>query len=485
MPVLRDNWAASASTGSGRQPTGGANLGRQPTGNFHRQSTTSATLQRQGTSVSNSKPRRIHPFVRLATFTANRWSSSRAAKAKKKYEAQQAKEAEEEELKQQAAAQGKKFKKQGKKGFFGRLLGRFGKKGEEEDSDSDDDLQRQVSDEDDFGNVSGADDDEVASEEWDPDQEEEEEEELDAFRPGGTLATKRGWDEEAETIERLGPQDIRELEETMWRMQPNYNKAENMILEEKLERAVTERLNRLRKATKLNAILAFGAPMYKEGLLNDPQRGKMAPHLKPTATISQQQLGNVKVPTLIYVTGHHGAGGNVGINGVYERYPENYHGRPVYQKYLDRHEWIDEPQEVVFAKGQRAICLQDLDDEDGGRTFPTHFDEPATHIGMKHTMVTAKVMPCERAPGAVGDFRYVDKAECWFIFFDDYTGCWCIGPRPGSNAVFARCFGVDEILPDELGPNRWQVFDVGHRTWYTHKNLRTMKGGKVSSALAG
>merc|ERR1711988_677584 len=124
--------------------------------------------------------------------------------------------------------------------------------------------------------------------------------------------------------------------------------------------------------------------------------------------------------------------------------------------------------------------MQDLDDEDCGRTFPTHFDDQNTHTALKHTMVSAKVLPCEREPGAVGDFRFVHKSECWFIFFDNYLGAWCIGPRPGSSAVFARCFGVAEVLPDALGPERWQVFDIGHRKWHVSKNLRTTKGGKVS-----
>merc|ERR1719453_2842343 len=136
-------------------------------------------------------------------------------------------------------------------------------------------------------------------------------------------------------------------------MNPKYKKAESEILEEKLERAVNERLARLRKANKCNALIAFGAS------------GRQVP----------LNLGNIKVPTLIEVTGHCGSGGNMGVNGIYERYPDNCCGRPVYQKYLQRDNFIQEPQKVEFASGAQSWSIQDLDDEYGGRTFPTHWDK--------------------------------------------------------------------------------------------------------------
>jgi len=144
---------------------------------------------------------------------------------------------------------------------------------------------------------------------------------------------------------------------------------------------------------------------------------------------------------------------------------------------------VNELQQVELCNGARGFVCQDLDDDDNWRTFPTVHDSPRSKLAMKQSMVSVKVLKTKALPGAVGHFEYVHKTESWFIFFDDLLGAWCIGPKPGSNEVFARCYGVDQAIPDNLGPARWQVFDIGHRTWYTHKHLRTMKGGAVSSAV--
>jgi hypothetical protein len=411
---------------------------------------------------------KTHPFVKLIGFIGSSVTKGAERRAEAKEQKRLFEEAEEEERKQEALAQGKRYKKSKGKSRFARLnrLAVWRRKGAADDdddsSDDDEDQTPRQSAEDWWeGDVSGQEDSE--SEDWDPNEDVEdwEEQEGESFRIGKDLVDHPNFIKEWEPIERLGPLDLQALEETMWKMQPKYKKAENMILEEEMERAVDARLKRLKRANTTNAVLAFGAPKQQ----------------------APANLGNIKVPTLIYVTGHHGLGGNVGVNGVYERYPDNYHGRPVYQKYLDRDAWTLEPQEVEFTGGERAYAMQDLDDEEGGRTFPSLHDTPRTKLAMKHTMVASKVLACQKEHGAVGDFRFVDKAESWFIFFDDYQGAWCIGPQPGSNAVFARCFGVDEALPDNLGPEAWQVFDVGNRIWHTHKNLRTIKGGRVSSAI--
>jgi len=276
---------------------------------------------------------------------------------------------------------------------------------------------------------------------------------VDAFYPGEAHRSIP-----KEPIPRLGPDDILELRETMFRMNPHYHPAETLINEEKLERAVRDRLNRLRKANKFNGVISFGPVETVPAVLN---------------------IGNVKIPTLICVTGHSGAGGNIKVNGIYERYPDNYHGRPVFQKYLERDNWVAQPQEVEFRNGGRAYASAH---PGGGRTFPVVYDEPATKLAMKHTMVSCKILPAKKKPGP-GHFRFVDKIESWFLFFDSLLGAWCIGDKPGSSAVFARCFGVDIAIPDNLGPNTWQVFDCGHRVWYMHSQLRTLKGGVVSSAI--
>jgi len=400
-----------------------------------------------------------HPFVRLGKWVVNKVSQGRAKRKEKKAAKAAEKERLEEEIKEerkQLKAQGKFVDKPKKTGLLFNLKKAVGLAKEadqisddESDDSGDQDRSRDWRD-DDFSDRSMDEEDEE-SEEYVP----TEDDEVDAFRVGEYFPGQV-----QEPIERLGPEDIKQLELTMRKMQPKYRKAENEILEEKLQRAVNERLSRLRKANKCNAIIAFGAT--RQVPIN---------------------LGNVRIPTLISVTGHHGAGGNLGVNGVYERYPDNYCGRPVYQKYLERDEWVSEPQALEFRNGAQAWAVQDLDDEYGGRVFPTVYDQKVTREAMKQTMVSVKVLPVEKDPDKVGNFRFVDKADVWFIYFDDLQGAWCIGPRPGSGECFAKCYGVDEAIPDNLGPDRWEVFDVGHRKWHTHKNLRTLKGGHISSAV--
>lgn len=395
--------------------------------------------------------KKAHPIVRL--FTGIGWLIT-SGKQRRKDRARQ--RAEEERL---AEENGEVVKK--KPGLIGRLFGKKKKKNnDDEDSDEEDDAQDAQDDEEDWdGNVS--DDGDGESEDWDPDVDDGDEddyyeEDVDfTFRPGQPVHPF----EEREPIERLGPEDLRELQETLAKMQPKYKKAEDQIPDGEIEQMVKNRMARLRKANKFNAVIAFG-------------ESRQIP-------ITQ---GRIRIPTLITVTGHNGAGGNLGINGVYERFPDNHHGRPVYQKYLDRHEYINEPQVVQFSNGAKAWVSHDLDDEHNGRTFPTIHDSPRTALAMKHTMVAVKVLPPRKDPHAVGDFTLVHKSEAWFIYFDDLMAAWCIGPKPGSNSVFARCYGVDESIPDGLGPDRWEVFDVGMRTWSTHRTLRTLKGGTVSSA---
>jgi len=398
-----------------------------------------------------------HPFVKLCSFVVYKTKQVGANhKLRKVANAEQKalRQAGGDELDEDGEPVRRQKKPPGRLGRMMGMLRRKKKKDDDSDSDGDETTKESAMEEWD-GNVSGS--SEGESEEWDRDEEDEyeEEEELDAFRPGEYNEL-----DDLEPITRLGPEDLQELEDTMHRMNPKYVKAESMVYDGKIEIAVNERLSRLRRANKFNALIAFGAPM--------------------TIPINP---GNVKIPTLISVAGHHGLGGNVGINGIYERYPDNHYGRPVYQKYLEREEWLNELQQVELCNGARGFVSQDLEDDENWRTFPTVHDSPRSKLAMMQSMVSVKVLGARHLPGAVGHFEYVHKTESWFIFFDDLLGAWCIGPKPGNCEVFARCYGVDEAIPDNLGPERWQVFDVGHRTWYTHKNLRTMKGGLVSSSM--
>jgi hypothetical protein len=307
-------------------------------------------------------------------------------------------------------------------------------------------------------------DDDNFSEEYDPydsqeefeleqEEEEEEEESDDGYRDAFQLSRNAEEDTEhpfmiKQPIERLGPEDLRILNEIVASKHPSYKDTTKLIPEEELVTAVRNRINRLKKARHLNADLAFGATEF-----------------------TAMDFGNITVPNLICVSGHDGAGGNLDINGIYERYPDNHHGRPVYQKYLERDIWEPQPQQVEFWNNTRASLTSET------RTFPAIQDTPRTKKAMHDTMMSVTVLPAKKAIDAVGDFRKVHKQESWFLYFDDHFVAWCIGPRPGSGGVLARCKGVDEAIPDCLGPDRWEVFDVGHRIWVPRKNIRTKKGG--------
>jgi len=261
----------------------------------------------------------------------------------------------------------------------------------------------------------------------------------------------------AQPIERLGPEDFAILNEAMTARHPNLKGTKKIHPEEKLARAVEERLKKFKKSTHLNGLIAFGKCEY-----------------------ATANIGNITVPDIINVSGHNGFGGNIGVNGVYKRYPDNYHGRAVYQKVLEREEWESEEQLVQTTTGQLIPATL----ESGGRTFPTIHDSAEARDVLRKTMRYDKVLPAKRAHGCTGDFRVVHKKECWFLFFDNKSGAWCIGPKPGSDLAFARCRGVEEAVPDNLGPEAWEIFDVGRRMWIKCDRLRTRKGGETKTLPA-
>jgi len=172
------------------------------------------------------------------------------------------------------------------------------------------------------------------------------------------------------------------------------------------------------------------------------------------------KFGPQVVPRIVVVTGHRGVGGNAGLNGVYERYPDDYQGRPVYQKLLEkrdapefeepvcrsRHEWCDR------SYGTRVLMQRDQ------------------KVARRHGSV----------PDLAGRPPEIRAAKhAYFLFFAHDQGCWCIGPRIGSGEVFARCPSADDPVPSGLFG--WQVFDVDLKVWYSHKSLQAVKGGSTAS----
>merc|ERR1712187_455286 len=75
-------------------------------------------------------------------------------------------------------------------------------------------------------------------------------------------------------------------------------------------------------------------PMYKfNGTFCTDFRGR---------TFDPLGCGPQVIPQMIVVTGHQGFGGNLGVNGIYERYPDDFQGHPVYMKKMEKRAEEDE-----------------------------------------------------------------------------------------------------------------------------------------------
>jgi len=180
------------------------------------------------------------------------------------------------------------------------------------------------------------------------------------------------------------------------------------------------------------------------------------------------------VPRLVVVTGHKGVGGNVGLNGVYERHPDNFCSRPVYQKFLEkRREKPASPEspgsptsQASFSKGNghQRLELRDLPPLTIGRAGGISYNQTAAY--MKAPKVKSKSASVERVGAA---------QEVWFLYFMDTQGRWCIGPYVGSQEAYARCPGSGETVPDGLVG--WEVWDMGLKYWRRQNRMQAVKGG--------
>eukprot|EP00747_Dinoflagellata_sp_TGD_P164545 gnl/TRDRNA2_/TRDRNA2_184620_c0_seq1.p1 gnl/TRDRNA2_/TRDRNA2_184620_c0~~gnl/TRDRNA2_/TRDRNA2_184620_c0_seq1.p1 ORF type:complete len:334 (+),score=60.72 gnl/TRDRNA2_/TRDRNA2_184620_c0_seq1:64-1065(+) len=240
----------------------------------------------------------------------------------------------------------------------------------------------------------------------------------------------------------LYEEDFQELDKCLAAVQPKFVASLKHDIEADLD-AAAEAL--LRPSRKFNALFVMGdrgQTLRREG-------AKYVPRI---------------IPRVIVMTGHQGFGGNMRVNGIYERVDGDFHGRPVYRKTL----------EVVKEAdwGDTGTSWADTLSEDAWNE-PEEVWDPWMPRGPDQTRVTISRPRKSTTPAKVD--RVMDP---WFLYFDDIQGRWCVGPEPGGDLIYARHSGVDvtEELPDGL--KCWEVWDVGRKVWHEYKGLQTCRGGQ-------
>mmetsp|Transcript_23054 Transcript_23054/g.64898 ORF Transcript_23054/g.64898 Transcript_23054/m.64898 type:complete len:337 (-) Transcript_23054:79-1089(-) len=221
---------------------------------------------------------------------------------------------------------------------------------------------------------------------------------------------------------------------------------------------------------KFEANLAAMHPKLKDtrGLVADEElvvavRARRNPAISDNARFVMgsrpvDKMGAREVPPIVGVMGHRGAGGNQGINGIYELYPGFFHDRPVYQKVLEKRLVSD-----LLAAPPGGLVAQ----RDPPRS-------PRSRVLAKRNQREFIMKAPVKKPGFETMWPVPNG---WFLFFDKGIACWCIGSAVGHTEIYARCPGTEELIPDRL--ERWQVWDCGLHAWYDHASLRSFKGGSV------
>lgn len=231
-------------------------------------------------------------------------------------------------------------------------------------------------------------------------------------------------DQQEQESESDAEAELAKLEANLYATHPKLQDPRRLVPDFELESAI-----RLRR----NPAVSFNAKMVMGGRVADT-------------------LGARQVPHAVVITGHRGGGGNIGLNGVYELFPDAFHDRPVYQKMLEKRELLQEE----FPPGRiRPRSLHDQQSRfEAGRSQRALIVKAPQRSGGATTMKTVR--------------------DAYFLFFDRGNGCWCVGPRVGHSEIYARCPGTEELLPDKL--DRWEVWNAGQKRWYEHNGLRTHKG---------
>jgi len=218
-------------------------------------------------------------------------------------------------------------------------------------------------------------------------------------------------------------QEWARLDQVLKRIHPKLKDTRTMVVDEEMNRLVKARRN---PTLRFTATLMCGTQPYMHG--------------------APVEKGSWTIPRVIIVTGHRGEKGNIGMNGIYERHPDDHHHRPVYFKTLTKRTM----EEDVF------------------------MSRTAWRPGMI-TCVRIPAIPPYDGPVIMGPTP--PGGLNFFLYFDNTQGCWCIGPKVGAmTRICARCPGCADSVPANL--LSWECWDVGMKQWYVHRGLQAIKGGK-------
>eukprot|EP00929_Paragymnodinium_shiwhaense_P041525 TRINITY_DN21559_c0_g1_i1.p1 TRINITY_DN21559_c0_g1~~TRINITY_DN21559_c0_g1_i1.p1 ORF type:complete len:493 (-),score=121.86 TRINITY_DN21559_c0_g1_i1:164-1525(-) len=239
-----------------------------------------------------------------------------------------------------------------------------------------------------------------------------------------------------ETIEDVTEEEHAKLMATVRRLQPAIVLPSELVTDAEMDARIKARMNPLRK---------FNSSLIQM----DNTRTFGASPVPPPATV--------------IVTGHNPSwgGGNLGVNGIYERYPSDYQGCPVYQKTLEKRAVATIP-----PPGTR-IKYKDLHDHQWMDRFQN---------SMRNQVVKSIPRPEE-------DFR--EMAMCptygtYFLYYKNDLGAWCIGPKVGGHEIFAKCNDVEEGVPFNM-MSGWQVWDAGTHKFRPSVGMRAVKAGTAES----
>lgn len=249
-------------------------------------------------------------------------------------------------------------------------------------------------------------------------------------------------------IEELYPEDYELLAQTMRNMHKGYKDVSELVVDEHIQKGIQAMRNPM---LKYNGLFVMA----------DQSRLVTAPKI---------------VPKVVIVTGFNGEGGNSGVNGIYELYPDQYNRRPVYQKMLEKRSialaadaWTAPPPPVTFRLDSKGRPV-----EEPAPAAPEEKD-----WSVRRDQVLEIVHGCEQDDGRPK--KMVEPASKYFLFFEDELGCWCIAPTVGGGRFYARCPGSGDLVPISL--NEWEVWDIGRREWRRHTSMKAFKGGHCKASL--
>lgn len=250
--------------------------------------------------------------------------------------------------------------------------------------------------------------------------------------------------------DKLQHEDFEELDRIVRTLNPGFVPAAELIPEAALRDEVKAKRN---PKSQFNALLSFGEGARAARGFGPQGAGSLFPG-------KNVRYRPIHAPNMVLVSGHKQyTCGNVGLNGLYERYPEDFHGRPVYQKMFERRYVTDEE----FHVEEEGITLR--------RAWEPR-DATARLIERRHQTAT----PLTPEPDVPVHPRLHPAKDEWFLFFDDRRGSWCIGPAVGATEVYAKCPAVEDEVPSLL--RRWLVWDAGQKVWYENQGMKVVKAGK-------